>query len=77
MEVDLDSALDALGDPMRRRIVGRLAAGPLDVGGLAAGMPVGGTAVSMHLRVLKAAGLELKQFIRYKVGEIAANEKPL
>lgn len=57
MEIDIDSALDALGDPMRRRIVGRLAAGPLDVGGLAAGMPVGRTAVSMHLRVLKAAGL--------------------
>jgi DNA-binding transcriptional ArsR family regulator len=57
MEIDIDSALDALGDPMRRRIVGRLAAGPLDVGGIAAGMPVGRTAVSMHLRVLKAAGL--------------------
>ena len=57
MNTDIDSALDALGDPMRRRIIGRLAAGPLDVGGLAAGMPVGRTAVSMHLRVLKAAGL--------------------
>ncbi|HEX3490224.1 MAG TPA: metalloregulator ArsR/SmtB family transcription factor [Streptosporangiaceae bacterium] len=57
MNIDIDSALDALGDPMRRRIVGRLAAGPLDVGGLSAGMPIGRTAVSMHLRVLKAAGL--------------------
>lgn len=57
MDIDIDSALDALGDPMRRRIVGRLAAGPLDVGRIAAGMPVGRTAVSMHLRVLKAAGL--------------------
>src|SRR5215469_4381788 len=57
MKIDIDSALDALGDPMRRRIVGRLALGPLDVGSIAAGMPVGRTAVSMHLRVLKAAGL--------------------
>ena len=57
MDIDIDSALDAFGDPMRRRIVGRLAAGPLDVGGIAAGMPIGRTAVSMHLRVLKAAGL--------------------
>jgi DNA-binding transcriptional ArsR family regulator/uncharacterized protein YndB with AHSA1/START domain len=57
MNIDIDAALDAIGDPMRRRIVGRLAAGPLDVGGIAAGMPVGRTAVSMHLRVLKAAGL--------------------
>lgn len=57
MKTDIDSALDALGDSTRRRIIGRLAAGPLDVGGLAAAMPVGRTAVSMHLRVLKAAGL--------------------
>jgi DNA-binding transcriptional ArsR family regulator len=57
MDVDIDSALDALGDPTRRRIIGRLAAGPLDVNGISAGMPVGRTAVSMHLRVLKAAGL--------------------
>jgi DNA-binding transcriptional ArsR family regulator/uncharacterized protein YndB with AHSA1/START domain len=57
MYIDIDLALDALGDPTRRRIIGRLAVGPLDVGGLAAGMPVGRTAVSMHLRVLKAAGL--------------------
>ncbi len=57
MDTDIDSALDAFGDPMRRRIIGRLAAGPLDVGRLAAGMPIGRTAVSMHLRVLKAAGL--------------------
>jgi DNA-binding transcriptional ArsR family regulator len=57
MSTDIDAALEALGDSMRRRIVGRLAAGPLDVGGLSAGMPIGRTAVSMHLRVLKAAGL--------------------
>lgn len=57
MVADIDSAFDALGDPTRRNIVGRLAAGPLDVGGIAAGMPVGRTAVSMHLRVLKDAGL--------------------
>jgi DNA-binding transcriptional ArsR family regulator len=61
MDIDIDSALDAIGDPMRRRIVGRLAAGPLDVGGIAAGMPIGRTAVSMHLRVLKAAGLVADQ----------------
>jgi len=57
MNIDLDSALDALGDPMRRRIIGRLAGHPLDVGGIAAAMPISRTAVSMHLRVLKAAGL--------------------
>jgi DNA-binding transcriptional ArsR family regulator len=54
---DIDVGLDALGDATRRRILGRLAAGPLDVGAISAGMPVGRTAVSMHLRVLKDAGL--------------------
>ena len=49
--------LEALGDPTRRRIIGRLAAGPLDVSGISAGMPVGRAAVSMHLRVLRDAGL--------------------
>jgi DNA-binding transcriptional ArsR family regulator len=57
MNIDIDSALEALGDSTRRRIIGRLAAGPLDVGGLSVNMPVGRTAVSMHLRVLKDAGL--------------------
>jgi DNA-binding transcriptional ArsR family regulator/uncharacterized protein YndB with AHSA1/START domain len=57
MAADIDLVLDALGDSTRRMIIGRLAAGSLDVGRLSAGMPVGRTAVSMHLRVLKAAGL--------------------
>jgi DNA-binding transcriptional ArsR family regulator len=50
--------LDALGDPMRRRIVERLrSAGPLPVGSLAAELPVGRPAVSKHLKVLEGAGL--------------------
>jgi DNA-binding transcriptional ArsR family regulator len=57
VDTDIDLVLDALGDPTRRRIIGRLANGPLDVGGISAGMPVGRTAVSMHLRVLRDAGL--------------------
>src|SRR5919109_240365 len=52
-----DLALDALGDPMRRRIVERLRPGPLAVGELAAGLPVGRPAVSKHLKVLEGAGL--------------------
>jgi DNA-binding transcriptional ArsR family regulator/uncharacterized protein YndB with AHSA1/START domain len=57
MSTDIDAALDALGDSTRRAIIGRLAVRPLDVGGISAGMPVGRTTVSMHLRVLKSAGL--------------------
>jgi DNA-binding transcriptional ArsR family regulator len=53
-----DSVFDALGDPMRRRIVEHLrSSGPLPVGELAAGLPVGRPAVSKHLKVLEGAGL--------------------
>ena len=52
-----DVVLDALGDPMRRRIVERLRRGPTPVGELAAGLPVGRPAVSKHLKVLEGAGL--------------------
>lgn len=50
-------AMDALGDPTRRAIFERLAAGPLTVGEAAAGLPVSRPAVSQHLKVLKDAGL--------------------
>jgi DNA-binding transcriptional ArsR family regulator len=52
-----DAAFDALGDPMRRRIVDRLRPGPLPVGEIAAGLPVGRPAVSKHLKILEGAGL--------------------
>jgi DNA-binding transcriptional ArsR family regulator len=48
---------DALGEPVRRRIVELLRAGPLPVGELAGSLPVGRPAVSKHLRVLSDAGL--------------------
>ena len=51
-----DVVLDALGDPTRRAIFGRMRAGPLSVGELAAGLEVSRPAVSQHLAVLKAAG---------------------
>jgi DNA-binding transcriptional ArsR family regulator len=56
-QVAFDLVLDALGDPTRRRIVERLRPGPLPVGELAAGLPVGRPAVSKHLKVLAGAGL--------------------
>lgn len=49
--------MDALGEPMRRRIFELLRTGPAAVGELARGLPVSRPAVSQHLRVLKAAGL--------------------
>lgn len=50
-------ALDALGDPTRRRIVEVLRDGPRPVGALAEALPVGRPAVSKHLKVLEGAGL--------------------
>jgi DNA-binding transcriptional ArsR family regulator len=55
--VTTNQVLDALGDPTRRAVCERLAAGPLPVGKLAAGLPVSRPAVSQHLKVLKRAGL--------------------
>ncbi len=50
-------ALDALGDPRRRRILELLAERPRAVGEIAAAMPIGRPAVSKHLKVLAGAGL--------------------
>ena len=51
----------ALGDPTRRAIFERLAAGPCAVGELADEFPVSRPAVSQHLKVLKDAGLVIDE----------------
>lgn len=52
-----DLVFDALGDPVRRRILELLRDGPSPVGQLADQLPVGRPAVSKHLKVLSGAGL--------------------
>jgi len=52
-----DAVFDALGEPVRRRILELLHDGPTPVGQLAVRLPVGRPAVSKHLRVLSEAGL--------------------
>jgi predicted ArsR family transcriptional regulator len=52
-----EAVFDALGEPVRRRIVELLRDGPLPVGRLAAQLPVGRPAVSKHLRILGDAGV--------------------
>jgi DNA-binding transcriptional ArsR family regulator len=52
-----DAVFDALGEPVRRRILELLRDGPSAVGQLADRLPVGRPAVSKHLRVLSGAGL--------------------
>jgi len=52
-----DAVFDALGDPMRRRVVECLRDGALPVGEIARRLPVGRPAVSKQLRVLEGAGI--------------------
>lgn len=52
-----DLALEALGNPERRRLVRALASGPQSVGALAAELPISRPAVSRHLKQLEQAGL--------------------
>ena len=53
----LDRVFLALGDPTRRAILARLAAGEATVGELAKPFSISGPAVSKHLKVLQRAGL--------------------
>jgi DNA-binding transcriptional ArsR family regulator len=55
--IEVYRALDALGDPTRRLVFGRLRGGTRSVGEIAEGMDVTRPAVSQHLKVLKAARL--------------------
>lgn len=52
-----DAALEALGNPVRRQLVQRLASSPMTVSALAAELPISRPAVSRHLAVLKQAEL--------------------
>ena len=54
---DLSRTFAALGDPVRRAIVERLAQGDATVTELAAPFPISLQAVSQHIKVLEAAGV--------------------
>lgn len=49
--------LDALGNPVRRKILRQLRDSPLSVNELAARFPVSRPAISRHLRILFTSGL--------------------
>jgi DNA-binding transcriptional ArsR family regulator len=57
MSNQAEAVFDSLGEPVRRRIVELLAAGPMAVGKMADQLPVGRPAVSKHLKSLSEAGL--------------------
>lgn len=52
-----EEVFDALGEPVRRRILEVLGDGPVPVGKLAERLAAGRPGVSKHLRVLSDAGL--------------------
>jgi DNA-binding transcriptional ArsR family regulator len=54
---NIDAVFAALGDPVRRQIVERLARGPLSAGEIASGFSISQPAISRHLRVLEESGL--------------------
>ncbi|GIJ34630.1 ArsR/SmtB family transcription factor [Micromonospora sediminimaris] len=54
---ELDSAFAALGDPVRRALVARLARGDATVGELAAPFDLTPQAISHHVGVLRRCGL--------------------
>jgi DNA-binding transcriptional ArsR family regulator len=55
--MNYESALVALADPTRRRVLDELRTGPKPVGAIAAKLPVSRPAVSQHLKVLREARL--------------------
>jgi len=60
-QVDLAATFAALGDPVRRAIVDRLAEGDATVNEIAALFPISVQAVSRHIQVLDNAGVVSKR----------------
>lgn len=60
---DVTAVFAALGDPVRRGIVDRLADGDATVNELASAFPISLQAVSRHIRVLQAAGVVTRRAV--------------
>ena len=56
-DIDIDRLFQALGDPTRRAILGRLSQGPQSVSKLAEPLGITLTAVAQHLQILQDCGL--------------------
>lgn len=59
----LDAIFAALSDPTRRRMVERLARGPMSIGAMAEGFPISQPGISKHVKVLEQAGLLKREVV--------------
>jgi DNA-binding transcriptional ArsR family regulator len=59
----LDGVFAALSDPTRRRMVERLARGPMTVGEMSRGFAISQPGVSKHVKVLENSGLIKREIV--------------
>ncbi len=59
----LDGVFAALSDPTRRKMVERLAHGPMTVGEVSAGFALSQPGISKHIKVLERAGLLKREIV--------------
>ncbi|MDQ2943058.1 MAG: metalloregulator ArsR/SmtB family transcription factor [Candidatus Dormibacteraeota bacterium] len=72
----LDQVYDAIADPTRRSILGILAEGEVNVGGLAERFPISLNGVSKHVKVLERAGL-IERTVQGREHRLRLNAEPL
>jgi DNA-binding transcriptional ArsR family regulator len=72
----LDQVYGALADPIRREILGVLAAGEVNVGNLAERFPISLNGVSKHVKVLERAGL-VERTVQGREHRLRLNAEPL
>ncbi len=59
----LDGVFAALSDPTRRKMIERLARGPMTVGEMSAGFSISQPGISKHVKVLERAGLLKREIV--------------
>ena len=72
----LDQVYGAIADPTRRAILGILADGEINVGGLAERFPISLNGVSKHVKVLERAGL-VERTVQGREHRLRLNAEPL